>query len=198
MDCGERDLIYDKKIGPPSPGAREFGTSHYRNSPKIWYRAETEADAATIEALIAAAFLNAEHTSHTEQFIVTWLRKAGALTLSLVADMKPGLVGHVAVSPVTLSDGTTGWYGLGPVSVWPVFQGYGIGYHLIRDVLRALRRMGANGCVVLGDPRYYERFGFRVVPGLVLPDVPPECFMAQAFGAEIPQGSVAYHAAFDA
>lgn len=99
---------------------------------------------------------------------------------------------------MTLSDGTTGWYGLGPVSVLPVFQGQGIGSQLIREVLSRLREMGAGGCVVLGDPRYYERFGFKAVPGLVLPGVPPEYFMALAFGAEVPQGCVAYHAAFDA
>lgn len=197
-DCGSRDLVYDKKICPPSPGSREFGTSHYRNSSVIWNRPETEADAAGIEAVTVAAFLNAEHTSHTEQFIVAGLRKAGALTLSLVADVHWGIVGHVAVSPVMLSDGTTGWYGLGPVSVWPVFQGHAIGYHLIRDALSRLREMGANGCVVLGDPRYYGRFGFKAVPGLVLPGVPPENFMALAFGVEMPQGSVAYHAAFEA
>ena len=163
----------------------------------IQIRSETEADSASIEALTAAAFLNAEHTSHTEQFIVAGLRKAGALSLSLVAEMKQDLVGHVAVSPVTLSDGTMGWYGLGPVSVLPEFQRHGIGSELIREVLSRLRERGAGGCVVLGDPRYYERFGFKVVPGLVLPGVPPEYFMALAFGVEMPQGSVAYLAAFE-
>ncbi len=163
----------------------------------IQIRPETDADAASIEAVTEAAFLNAEHTSHTEQFIVAGLRRAGVLTLSMVAKKEGVMVGHVAVSPVTLSDGTMGWYGLGPVSVLPVFQRQGIGSVLIREVLGSLRQMGANGCVVLGDPRYYERFGFKAVPELVLPGVPPECFMAQAFGAEMPQGSVAYHAAFE-
>ena len=50
--------------------------------------------------------------------------------------------------------------------------------------------------MVLGDPRYYERFGFKPVPELVLPEVPPEYFMALAFGTKMPGGSVAYHAAF--
>lgn len=161
-------------------------------------RPEKEGDESSIEAVTAAAFLNAEHTSHTEQFIVAGLRKAGVLTLSMVAEMQSGLVGHVAVSAVTLSDRTTGWYGLGPVSVLPVFQRQGIGSQLIREVLSRLREMGAGGCVVLGDPRYYGRFGFKAVPGLVLPEVPPEYFMALAFEAEMPQGSVTYHVAFDA
>ncbi len=205
-DLDTHDLVYDMMLGPPRPGAREFGASHYWNPPNPWYetesvpryRLETEADADRIEVVTAAAFLNAEHTSHTEQFIVAGLRKAGVLTLSMVAEKRGEMVGHGAVSPVVLSDGSTGWYGLGPVSVLPEHQRLGIGSVLIREVLGRLREMGASGCVVLGDPRYYERFGFKVVPGLVLPGVPPEYFMALAFGAEMPQGSVAYHAAFDA
>lgn len=196
-DCDARDLVYDKKLGPPLPGAWEFGMGHYRNPPLIWYRPETEADVATIEAVTVAAFKHAEHSSHTEQFIVAGLRRAGALTLSLVADMQSGLVGHVAVSPVTMSDGTTGWYGLGPVSVQPVFQGGGTGATLVREALERLRQMGAGGCVVLGDPDYYGRFGFKAAPGLELPGLPQEYFMALAFGTEMPQGSVKYHAAFD-
>jgi len=58
--------------------------------------------------------------------------------------------------------------------------------------------MGAAGCVVLGDPAYYRRFGFAVQPGLVLPGVPADHFMALPFGPARPQGAVAYHAAFTA
>lgn len=79
-------------------------------------RRETPADVAAIEAVTVAAFLNAPHTSHTEQFIVNALRKAGKLTISLVAEEDGQIVGHVAVSPVLISDGTNGWFGLGPIS----------------------------------------------------------------------------------
>ena len=51
------------------------------------------------------------------QFIIKALRNANALTLSLVAEADGRVVGHIAISPVRVSDGTTGWYGLGPVSV---------------------------------------------------------------------------------
>ncbi|HSY09065.1 MAG TPA: N-acetyltransferase, partial [Steroidobacteraceae bacterium] len=70
-----------------------------------------------IEAVTIAAFLNAPHSGHTEHFIVSALRKAGKLTLSLVADAKGTIIGHVAVSPVSISDGSAGWFGLGPISV---------------------------------------------------------------------------------
>jgi putative acetyltransferase len=64
--------------------------------------------------------------------------------------------------------------------------------------LDELRQLGAAGCVVLGYPDFYGRFGFKVVPELILPDMPPEDFLAIAFGTETPAGEMAYHAAFDA
>src|SRR5579863_8571960 len=124
-------------------------------------RAETPADLSAIEAVTIAAFLNAPHTSHTEQFIVSSLREAGKLTLSLVADAQGTLVGHVALSPVSLSDGTPGWFGLGPISVLPEHQRGGVGSRLMREALRRLREQGAAGCVLLGDPKFYSRFGFK-------------------------------------
>ncbi|MBL9161246.1 MAG: N-acetyltransferase [Planctomycetaceae bacterium] len=162
-------------------------------------RPERSYDAAAIEALIAAAFLDAPHTSHTEQLIVAALRAAGALTVSLVAEAEGAVVGHVAVSPVTISDGTPNCYGLGPISVSPVWQGRGVGSALMRAALDALRQMGAAGCVVLGEPAFYGRFGFKAEPGLVLADILPEYFQAiHSGGANLPRGAVSYHAAFNA
>lgn len=159
-------------------------------------RDERPADAAAIHALTEAAFRDAPHTSHTEQFIVDALRRAGALEVSLVAEEPSGLVGHVAASPALLSEGSRGWFGLGPVSVTPGRQGQGIGAALVQAALQRLRERGAAGCVVLGDPAYYGRFGFRAHDGLVLPDVPPRYFQALAFGGAIPAATVAYHRAF--
>ena len=88
-------------------------------------RQESPSDVAAIHAVTAAAFLNAPHTAHTEEFIVEALRKAGALTLSLVAEQCGDVVGHVALSAVSVSYGSTGWYGLGPISVKPELQGKG-------------------------------------------------------------------------
>ncbi|MFZ4595409.1 MAG: GNAT family N-acetyltransferase [Verrucomicrobiaceae bacterium] len=164
----------------------------------IKIRPEVQTDHAAIEAVTIAAFLNAEHTSHTEQHVIDGLRKAGRLDLSLVAEKDGEIVGHVAVSPVVLSDGTPGWFGLGPISVTPQYQRQGIGSKLMREALGQLRAMGAGGCVVLGDPQYYGRFGFKAEAGIVLPDVPAEYFMAAAFGSVIPSGHVAYHEAFEA
>jgi putative acetyltransferase len=164
----------------------------------IEVRPESPSDVPAIETLTTAAFLAAPHTSHTEQFIVAALRRAGVLTVSLVAVEEGAVVGHVAVSPVVISDGAVGWYGLGPISVLPARQGQGIASRLMHEALGALRTRAAAGCVLLGDPAFYARFGFRMEPGLVLPGVPPEYFQVLAFGATLPRGVVTYHAAFDA
>lgn len=166
---------------------------------KCVVRSETVEDVALIEAVTAAAFLEAPHTSHTEQFIVSGLRAAGALSVSLVAEVDGEVAGHVALSPVTISDGTPGWFGLGPISVSPAWQGQGVGSALMHAALEKLRTMGAAGCVVVGEPAYYGRFGFRAEAGLALPGIPPEYFQALAFGgAALPSGVVAYHEAFNA
>jgi putative acetyltransferase len=162
-------------------------------------RNESAADQAAIRALTEAAFLHAAHTSHTEQFIVDALRAAGALAISLVAAADDGeIVGHVAVSPVVLSDNSTGWFGLGPISVAPARQNQGIGATLTNRALEGLRAQGAAGCVVLGDPSYYARFGFAAHSALVLPGVPAEYFQAIALRGDVPAAEVRYHAAFEA
>lgn len=161
-------------------------------------RAELPADAQAIEQVTIQAFKDAPHTDHTEQFIVRELRAAGALALSLVAEIDEQIVGHVAISPVTISDGSLHWFGLGPISVIPQRQRQGIGSALMQAAISAVQAQSARGCVLLGDPDYYRRFGFRTVPGLVLPGVPAEYFQALTFEGLPPQGEVSYHRAFNA
>ncbi|WP_420477271.1 GNAT family N-acetyltransferase [Noviherbaspirillum sp. ST9] len=164
----------------------------------IEIRSEAASDIADIEALTTNAFLHAPHTSHTEQFIVNALRKAGQLAISLVATDGGAIVGHVAVSPVSISSGAGGWYGIGPVSVLPERQGKGIGSALVSRALDDLHMAGAAGCVVLGEPGYYARFGFRAEPALVLPGVPQEYFQTLSFNGSVPSGTVSYDEAFNA
>lgn len=161
-------------------------------------RDEDADDAAAIEALTRAAFAQAEHADGTEHLIIRRLRAAGALTLSLVAADEAALLGHVAVSPVSLSDGRPGWHGLGPISVRPSRQGRGIGAALMQAALARLRHQGAAGCVLLGDPAYYGRFGFTADPKLVLRGVPPAYFQALSLDGSRPRAQVTYHPAFSA
>ena len=102
-------------------------------NPAIIIRNETVADVSSISAVTVAAFRTLEISNHTEQFIIEALRAAKALTVSLVAEVDGRVVGHIAFSPVTISDGTMHWYGLGPVSVLPEYQRKGIGKALIQE-----------------------------------------------------------------
>ncbi len=160
-------------------------------------RDETPDDAAAIGVLTQAAFANAAHASGTEATIVQALRSRGQLSISLVAEVDRQLLGHVAVSPVALSDGSAGWYGLGPISVMPAQQGKGIGSALMQAAIARLEQLQAAGCVVLGDPGYYQRFGFRNFPQLRLPGVPAEYFMALPLAGDVPQAEVRYDTAFE-
>jgi putative acetyltransferase len=164
----------------------------------ILVRPEFPSDAPAIFAVTEAAFRTAARSAGTEQFIVGALRRAGALAVSLVAELDGGVIGHVAVSPVTVSDGATGWYGLGPISVLPQHQRSGVGSRLMRAALQALRDRGASGCMLVGDPGYYRRFGFEAATGLTYPGVPPEYFMAVSFGPPPPSGVATFHEGFAA
>ena len=77
--------------------------------PAIAIRDETDADVRAITEVTLAAFKTLEISNQTEQFIIEALRAAAALTLSLVAEVDGRVVGHIAFSPVAISDGTTEW-----------------------------------------------------------------------------------------
>ena len=164
----------------------------------ICIRKEQSSDVQSIYEVTVAAFLEALHTDHTEQFIVKALRESGALSISLVAEDGGNIVGHVALSPVTISDSADSWYGLGPISVLPNNQSKGIGSKLMNAAIQEVKNIKAKGCVLLGDPNYYHRFGFKPREGLVLPGVPPEYFQALLFQGDLPQGIVTYHESFSA
>jgi putative acetyltransferase len=164
---------------------------------RVVVRAEVPSDVEAIFEVTRAAFEGHPYSEGAEQYIVDALRSAGGLTLSLVATLDGRVVGHVAFSPVTLSDGSEGWFGVGPVSVVPELQRRGIGSALMSEGLARLRALGAAGCVLVGDPAYYVRFGFRARPELDF-DYPPEVCLTLPFADFVPHARVAFHAAFAA
>ena len=166
--------------------------------PNTAIREETNVDAGVITEVTVAAFETLEISDNTEQFIIMALRAAKALTVSLVAELDGRVIGHVAFSPVTLSDGTLNWYGLGPVSVLPAYHRQGVGTALVQEGLSRLKNLNASGCCVVGHPDYYRKFGFENTAGLGLEGVPPEVFLALSFDGRIPQGKVAFHNGFGA
>jgi putative acetyltransferase len=167
-------------------------------NPKIVIRNEMDDDVSTITEVTIAAFKTLAISNHTEQFIIEALRAADALTVSLVAEVNGRVIGHIAFSPVTISDGTPNWYGLGPVSVLPEHQRRGIGKALIWEGLSRLKELNARGCCLVGHPDYYKKFGFKNISGLMLEGVPQEVFFTLSFDGHTPQGTVTFHEGFKA
>ncbi|WP_029029351.1 GNAT family N-acetyltransferase [Salinarimonas rosea] len=159
-------------------------------------RPETPSDAGTIGTITTDAFARAPHASGTEAAIVERLRRAGALTLSLVAEEDGTVVGHVGFSEVRVDGRDVGWLALGPIAVRPDRQGRGIGAALVREGLARVRAAGARGVVLVGDPAYYGRFGFDADPRLAMPGVPARYVLALSFAGPPPAGTLAHHEAF--
>lgn len=165
-------------------------------------RTESNLDITNIHAVTKQAFLDVPYSDHNEAEIITQLRNRSQLTLSLVAiyqiNDQETMIGHIAISPVALSNDETDWYGIGPLSVVPSMQRQGVGSLLVEAALQQLRKLKAKGVVVLGDPQYYKRFGFRTYQQLILPGVPAEYFQALCFNSIIPDATVTYDIAFNA
>ncbi|MEZ4450166.1 MAG: N-acetyltransferase [Nannocystaceae bacterium] len=127
-------------------------------------RPERPGDAEAIREVVTAAF-----PTPAEAGLVDALRRAGRLAASLVAIDRGGvIVGHVALSPVTVDGRAAPALGLAPVAVAPAHQGRGIGGALVRAAVAAARERGAALCVLLGAPGYYGRLGFGPAEALGL------------------------------
>ena len=163
----------------------------------IVVRPERAGDEAAIAEVTETAFRDQPHSDGSEAAIVARLRADGDLALSLVAESgQASIAGHIAFSRVTITDGSEGWFGLGPVSVVPSQQNRGIGSELVRAGVAAIGRLGGRGCVLLGAPAYYRRFGFAHDPALRFPGPPPVYFQRLVLAGEAPRGVVAYAPAF--
>lgn len=165
---------------------------------EIIIRDENSEDICAIADVTVEAFKTLELSSKTERFIIAALRAAKALAVSLVAEKDGRIVGHIAFSPVTLSDGKPGWYGLGPVSVLPTHQREGIGKRLIEEGFLRLKKCKAQGCCLVGHPEYYQKFGFKNEPALICEGVPSNVFFAISFSGYVPNAIVRFHEAFTA
>lgn len=160
-------------------------------------RFERPADVVAISELTTSAFKDTAHGSGTEALIIERLRAAKVLTVSLVAFDDDEIVGHVACSPVTVDRAQGNWYGLGPVSVRPEQQRLGIGQALIRTALDHLRTLGADGCVLLGEPAYYQRFGFESHAALTYRGSRSRYFQRLVLLGPPATGDFAFHPSFD-
>ena len=159
-------------------------------------RPEDPQDADTIRSLTETAFKPMSYSDGTEGRIVDRLRRDGDLTLSLVAEEDGEIIGHVALSPVTISEAVGNWYGLGPISVVAERQRQGIGSALVAAGLARLREMGAAGVALTGNPAVYGPMGFRS-GGLRYPDTAERNVMWQVLTGGAPSGDLAFAPAFD-
>lgn len=159
-------------------------------------RPETGADKEQISLLLQEAFQGHPFSQNNEHLIVAALRREDAMTLALVAEEDKKVIGHIAFSPVMIENKDHQWHGLGPLAVIPHKQKKGIGKSLVNTGLAILKELNSGGCVVLGDPAYYQQFGFKPEASLVFKGVPAEYFMALNFKDLKPSGHVQYHQAF--
>lgn len=160
-------------------------------------RPERQGDEEAIGTLTEAAFRDMPFSDQTEHLIVGRLRDADALTVSLVAEDGRQIVGHVAFSPVTVSEAEGRWFALGPISVSPERQGQGIGSRLVHEGLSMLDRLESAGCVLAGSPAYYGRFGFERFDGLHSIGIPDKYLLALRLHGGTPSGIVGFHPGFD-
>jgi putative acetyltransferase len=157
---------------------------------------ETTADRNAIYALTELAFAPMPYSDGNEQDLINKLRDVGALSFSLVAHVDDKVVGHVAFSSAKAEDGTPNWFALGPVSVLPELQGQRIGGRLIREGIKWLVSNNAAGCILVGNPKYYQRFGFVLSPDLAPAGQPKEYFQVLPLGCPDPKSVIAFHPLF--
>lgn len=119
-------------------------------------RVEIPVDAPGIDALLRHSF-----KSNDEADLVQQLREDGLLTLGIVAtDDEGGVVGYAAFSPVEVGGEDRQWVALAPLVVEESLRRQGLAEKLVYEGLDSLNEFGYAAVVVLGDPAYYQRFGF--------------------------------------
>jgi putative acetyltransferase len=164
---------------------------------RIEIHPETASEIGDIRAINVEAFRDHPISRQTEHLIVDALRDDSALEVSLVAVSEGRAVGHIAFSKAVVGDSGPEWFLLGPVAVLPSVQGQGIGSALVESGLAELRTRRASGCVLVGDPGFYSRFGFGTFPDLSYEGVPHEYVLGLPFAEAEPRGSIVANKAFE-
>ena len=126
-------------------------------SDSLTIRETKKADRAAVLAVIEAAFGQPDEAKLVQNL---WTQDATAIDLT--AEENGAVVGHCAFNVVTADPALEGAaLGLAPVSVTPSRQHSGIGSALVETGLDICKTRGASLIVVLGEPEYYSRFGFK-------------------------------------
>jgi putative acetyltransferase len=159
-------------------------------------RPEQPADHAAIRDITQRAFAATAYADGNEQELIERFRNAGALALSLVAELDGAVRGQVTFTEAFAADGSPGWYALGPVAVEPDLQKQHIGSRLIEAGIAELRARNAAGCVLVGNSAYYGRFGFLPFPHLCPEGEPAEYFQILPLRVTAPDAVISFHPLF--
>lgn len=163
----------------------------------ITIRHEETKDHQAISDLLKLAFENIPYSSNNEHRIVKYLREHDQLKLSLVTeDNNKKIIGHIAFSLVTIEKTKQNYCALAPVAVHPNHQQKGIGSSLIKTGLSLIKKLEVKGCVLVGDPNYYSKFGFKSSSKLSSKGIPQEYLLFLPFSTPIPEGNVVFDEAF--
>lgn len=169
---------------------------------KIQIRQETMADRAEVYQLIKSAFASAKHSDGNEQDLVECLRQDPAFIdeLSLVAQHNNSILGYILFTQIKIGHHLE--LALAPLAVAPDFQSQGIGSQLILAGHKRACEMGYHYSVVVGEPEYYQRFGYLPARpfGISSPvELPEQYFMVAQLqsGKPYPQGTVEYAKSFN-
>jgi putative acetyltransferase len=157
-------------------------------------RTEEPGDIEQVREVLRSAF-----RTEAESTLVDALRENGQAVISLVAVRASEVLAHIFFSPVTTAPpGEAKGLGLAPLAVRPTAQSQGIGSSLVREGLRLCEEKGYDFCVVLGDPRYYQRFGFEKASAFGIRNEygVDEEFMIRRFSSRSVRGLVRYRPEF--
>lgn len=148
-------------------------------------RQENEKDFSPIYELVKIAFQTAEVTSGQEQELVGKLRNSTNYIpeLALVAEDNGELLGHIMLTRTLIVDGERKAEALflGPISVVEEYRRRGIGSALMIQSLKIAGELGYGAVVLVGNPAYYHRFGFKTSANWGIRhalDIPAEFVMA--------------------
>lgn len=150
-------------------------------------RSATVRDRDAILTVVREAFSGPTRDGQEEVDIVTetWRRQGSPEGFDLVAEDEGAVVGHVMAAVGDLEGAPA--LGVAPLCVAPHRQGQGVGSALMGELLDRIEAAGWPFALLLGDPRYYRRFGFEPAAGLglVYPPVGPDDphFMVRDFSA---------------
>jgi putative acetyltransferase len=159
-------------------------------------RLEHADDHAAIYDVTKRAFTPMPFSDGDEQELIGRFRDAGVLALSLVAEMDGAVVGQITLTPAFAADGSPGWFALGPIAVAPEFQSKKIGSKLMKAAMAWLGEQDAAGCVLVGNPAYYNRFGFAQYPALAPESEPAEYYQILPLRVQEPSVVVGFHPLF--